>query len=125
MAIKQLTEKKVTELKLKLQDEDIPLEEKRLIAKKMMDSILNPQADAAFNPDTFDPDENEQFHEARKRGRSEPPRRLPDMDMWPREPFVGQLIGQFENKQDLYLLIAWLSNRMSDLEDEVERLRGG
>ena len=51
-----------------------------------------------------------------------PNKRLPNMGMLPKDIHIGQMIGMFESKQDLYLLIAWLSNRVSDLEEVVESL---
>jgi hypothetical protein len=41
--------------------------------------------------------------------------------MKPKELLEGQMVGMFESKQDLYLLIAWLSERVSDLEDKLNK----
>lgn len=55
-----------------------------------------------------------------ERKRVDPPRRLPTMGMKPKQIMEDKkMIGMFESKQDLYLLIAWLSNRVSDLEDKL------
>lgn len=100
----------------------LPLEERRAAHKELMEAKMNPIDGKKFDPATFDPMYDVPDYDVKKRKRQEPPRRLPTKGMFPKEIFDGQMIGMFESKQDLYLLIAWLSNRVSDLED---RLNGG
>lgn len=109
----------------KVRDKSLPLEERRAAHKELMREVLNPKDDADFNPDTFDPMEGVDDFEVKKRRRVEPPKRLPTKGLKPKELFDGQMIGMFESKQDLYLLIAWLSNRVTDLEEELARRGGG
>lgn len=102
-----------------LDNRSVPLPIRKAMSQELMDEILNPLPAKDFDPNTWDPASGENFHELRKRPREEPPRRLPTMGLVPKRLFVGQRIGDFESKQDLYLLIAWLSNRVSDLEDLI------
>lgn len=112
-------------LKATAMDESLPLKQRRDAAKTLRDDALNPLDEADFDPNTFESGANVGFTNIIPRKRMEPPKRLPTKGMRPKEIMVGQRIGQFESKQDLYLLVAWLSERVSDLEDEVKTLRGG
>lgn len=98
-------------------DKERPLQERVSAYKEMRSELLNPRKD--FNPDTFDPYDDAENYDVVKRERKEPNRRLPTMGMKPKEIMEGQMIGMYESKQDLYLLIAWLSERVSDLEDQL------
>lgn len=91
-------------------------DEKKVAWETIKDVRMNPFKD--FNPKTFDPIPDGPEGDIGKRRRKEPPRRLPTMGMHPKEIDEGQMIGMYESKQDLYLLIAWLSHRISDLEDK-------
>jgi hypothetical protein len=122
---KKLTQKQIENRKAKLENVNLTLTERRTAHKELMESALNPKDDIDFDPATFDPMEGVEHYEVKKRDRKVPPRRLPTMGMLPKELYQGQMAGMFESKQDLYLLIAWLSNRVSDLEDEVKTLNGG
>jgi hypothetical protein len=94
------------------------IQERRAIYKQNMGKILNPREE--FDPKTFDPhDDGTELYQIKKRGRKEMPKRLPHNNMHPKEILEGQLVGMFESKQDLYLMIAWLSERVSDLEEQV------
>ena len=110
------------QLKAVVENKTLPAEERRAAHKELMDAKLNPIDDKKFDPATFDPMYDVPDYEVKKRKRKEPPRRLPTKGMFPKEIFDGQMIGMYESKQDLYLLIAWLSHRVSDLEDQ---LKGG
>lgn len=101
----------------KVADTTLPEATRRKAYEELMDGMLNPFDN--FDPDTFDPMSSVEHYEVKKRVREVPPRRLPDMGMKPKKLFQGQMVGMFESKQDLYLLIAWLSNRVSDLEDQL------
>ena len=92
-------------------------DERRDAYKTLLDRKLNPAKD--FNPETFDPMSGVPDFELRKRTRIKPDRRLETMGMQPKEILQGQMIGMYESKQDLYLLIAHLYNRVADLEDKL------
>jgi len=81
---------------------------------------MNPVAAKDFNPETFDPMEGYPETEVGRRERKLPPARLPTKGMKPKEIREGQMVGMYETKQDLYLLIAWLSERVTDLEEELK-----
>lgn len=83
---------------------------------EIRNEMMNP--DTRFNPDSFDPMKGVKNHDVIKRVRVAPPRRLPKpVGLLPKEILEGQMVGNYESKQDLYLLIAWLYERVSDLED--------
>lgn len=119
----KLTNKASETLKEKMRDKSLPLAVRQKAYKDIMDSVLNPKT--SFNKDTFDPFDDDEDYEVKKRTRKAPSPRLPTMGMLPKEILEGQMVGMYESKQDLYLLIAWLSHRVSDLEDEVKTLKGG
>lgn len=85
--------------------------------QRVLTQQMNPKK--TFNPETFDPMDDDPDYEIKKRPRTEPPRRLPTRGLKPKEIIDGQMVGMFESKQDLYLLIAWLSERVTDLEDQL------
>lgn len=115
----KLTQQQKENRMAKVRDATRPLAERRAAHKELMHDILNPKD--VFDPETFDPMDTVEDYEVKKRVRKEPPRRLPTNGLKPKELFEGQMVGMFESKQDLYLLIAWLSNRVSDLEDELSK----
>ena len=121
----KLTQKQIANRLAKVSDETLPLSDRKVAYVETMNEFLNPKADVDFDPATFDPMDGVKDYEVKKRNRTEPPRRLPTMGMKPKELFTGQLVGMFESKQDLYLLIAWLSERVSDLEDQLKVQKGG
>jgi len=88
--------------------------------KNIMDRMLNPVPEADFNPETFDAMDDDPEYEIKKRNRTEPPKRLPTKGLKPKQILEGQMVGMFESKQDLYLLIAWLSERVTDLEEQLK-----
>ena len=106
-------------IKVKVTNKVLPLAERRTAYKELMSGMLNPKKEKDFDPKTFDPMDGVDDYEVKKRTRVEPPKRLPTMGMKPKEIFEGQMIGMYESKQDLYLMIAWLSERVSDLEDKL------
>lgn len=116
----RLQKQLIENIKTKVADKKLSLEERKLAHKQIMEGMLNPKAKKDFDPETFDPMEGVDDYEVKKRGRKEPPRTLPTMGMKPKEILEGQMVGMFESKQDLYLLIAWLSERVTKLEDIVE-----
>lgn len=116
----KLDETTLTEEGEKVSNTNLPDAVRKKAHKALMDGMLNP--DDNFDPATFDPMKGVENYDIKKRPRVEPPRRLPTKGMKPKELFDGQMIGMFESKQDLYLLIAWLSERVSDLEDQLASL---
>lgn len=121
----KLTIKQMENRVAKVKDTSLSLSVRRAAYKELMNIQLNPKEDADFNPETFDAMEGVDDYEVKKRPRKEPPKRLPTMGLKPKELFEGQMVGMFESKQDLYLLIAWLSGRVTDLEEELKRRAGG
>ncbi len=116
------TKKQIQDLEGKIEDTSLPLEERKLAYKDLMSVHLNPLPESDFNPETFNPvTPPGNLGKIAQRERITPPRRLPTMGLKPKEILEGQMVGMFESKQDLYLLIAWLSNRVSDLEDQINK----
>ncbi len=99
-------------------------ERRRLYEQEVRDKMMNPREN--FDPETFDPmDDGSDEYKVAKRKRVKPPYELPTYDMYPKEILKGQMIGNFESKQDLYLLMAHkineLQKRVDDLENKYER----
>lgn len=116
-----LSKTKSQELKEKVENTSLPLAERKEAYNTIMNGHLNPKKAKDFDPKTFDPFENDQNIEVKRRGREEPARTLPTMGMLPKKILEGQMVGMFESKQDLYLLIAWLSSRVTTLEDKLKQ----
>lgn len=106
-----------------MRDTKKPIAERREAFNRVRGKLMNPKTSAEFDPKTFDPMEDHPDTRLGKRARKEPLRRLPTMGMRPKEVLEGQMIGMYESKQDLYLMIAWLSERVSDLEDELKNIK--
>lgn len=101
-----------------ISDKKKPLTARKKAHEEVMQAMLNPKIVKEFNPETFDPFDDDPDFPVKRRVRKNPERRLPTLGMKPKEILEGQMVGMYESKQDLYLLIAWLSERVSDLEDE-------
>lgn len=117
---KILTKTQIANRVAKVANPALSLEERRAAHKELMAAMLNPKDERSFDPATFDPMEGVENFEVKKRTRAKPPRRLPTMGMFPKQLFEGQMVGMYESKQDLYLLIAWLCGRVCDLEDALD-----
>lgn len=104
----------------KIQDRTLPLTERKAAYKRIQDAMLNPKKARDFDPETFDPMEEHPDFELARRVRKAPPKRLPTMGMKPKAILEGQMVGMFESKQDLYLLIAHINDV---LLDEIEALQ--
>lgn len=115
----RLSQDKRKELRDKVVDVSLPDAARKAAYEQIMDGLLNPKTQ--FDPQTFDPMDGVDAYDIKKRPREEPSRTLPTMGMKPKKLFEGQMIGMFESKQDLYLLIAWLSERVTALEDKLEQ----
>jgi len=100
-----------------ISDKTKSLEIRKLAHKEIMDEFLNPNKN--FNPETFDPMDEDPDIDVKRRPRKIPPSRLPTMGMKPKELLEGQMVGMFESKQDLYLTMAYFIN---DLLDRIEVL---
>lgn len=118
---KILTKTQKENRRLKVANVNLTITERRAAHKELMDSILNPKSDADFDPTTFDPMEGVDHFEVKKRTRKAPPLRLPTMGMLPKELFEGQMVGMFESKQDLYLIMAYYINGLLDRIEELEK----
>lgn len=116
-----LTDKQLQNREEKVSNQALSLTERKQAYKEIMDSFLNPIKEKDFNPNTFEPFLDIPNGEIARRQRIDPPRRLPTKGLKPKEILDGQLIGMYESKQDLYLLIAWLSERVSNLEDQLNK----
>lgn len=115
--------KTAVELREIVKDNTLPKAKRIEAALEIKEQLLNPLPVKDFDPDTFEPNQDEMV-KVIPRSRKHPERRLPNPHkLKPKEIMEGQMVGMYENKQDLYLLIAWLSERLTDLEDEVELLK--
>lgn len=117
----KITKQEIVALKALVSDKTLSLAQRKEAHQQILDGMLNPYQ--TFDPATFDPMDSVDNYEVKKRVRKTPERRLATMGMKPKEILAGQMIGMFESKQDLYLMIAWLSERVSDLEDAVEKAK--
>lgn len=124
MIFKKLTQPTDEE---KMRDKSLPIVERKKAFQRVRKNMMNPVKEEDFNPETFDPMKNHPSYEMAKRVRREPTKKLPTMGMKPKELLEGQMIGMFESKQDLYLMIAHVNNTLIDkiekLEAKVEALK--
>lgn len=104
----------------KMHDKTLPLNDRKAAFKRVQNAMLNPKKAQDFNPETFDPMEDHPDTELGKRIRKIPPTRLPTMGMKPKEILEGQMVGMFESKQDLYLMIAHVNNTLLDRIEQLE-----
>lgn len=111
---------------VKYLDTNLSLDERKKEYEKHLGRLMNPLPPDEFDPNTFDPQRNHGAYEIGKRVRRNPPQRLPTKGLKPKEILDGQMIGMFESKQDLYLLIAHVNNtllnRIEELENRVAEL---
>lgn len=92
---------------------------KKLYKDEILNKKLNPIKN--FNPDTFDPlEDNTEEYKLAKRNRVEPPDELPTMWMKPKEIMEWQMIWMYESKQDLYLLFAHKINNLRNIIISME-----
>ena len=117
----KLTPQQITEKVKKIEDKTLGIAERKKAYKELQDDYMNPREQ--FDPKTFDPAEGDPEYEVKKRERIQMQKRLPHLNMHPKKIVQGQMIGMYESKQDLYLMIAWLSERVSDLEDKLENMK--
>ncbi len=98
-----------------IKNTELPVADRKEAYQESLSLVLNPFPQ--FDPKTFDPYQGTPDHDVKRRERVLPPRILPTAGMLPKQIMEGQMIGMYESKQDLYLLIAWLSRRVTELED--------
>lgn len=96
------------------------IEERKDDYKKSIDKKMNPIPVDKFNCDNFEPLGDQEMFIIAGRKRIDPPKILPTFGLKPKEIRVGQMIGMFESKQDLYLIMA---NRINELQKEVDDLK--
>ena len=72
-----------------------------------------------FNPDDWEP-LGEDLKHLSFRARKAPPKELPTFNIKPKEILEGQMIGMYESKQDLYLIMA---HRCNDLQKQIDELK--
>ena len=113
------------QLKDKVIDTRLSLKVRKEAAVELKEVLLNPIPVEDFDPEVFDPNAASEFTKLLPRARVKPPKRLPNPHkMKPKQVMEGQMVGMFETKQDLYLLIAELYERVADLEDLIEKQNG-
>ena len=86
--------------------------------KERENKMLNPYEN--FDPDNFEPLATPDEREVLYRKRIKPGKTLPTFGLKPKEVLEGQMIGMYESKQDIYLILA---HRCNDLQSEVDELR--
>lgn len=100
-------------------DEKLSIEERQADFAKVLEKRDNPIAAEEFDPATHDPLAGLPERAFKPLERQEPPKRLPTMGLLPDKIRESQMVGMYLSKQELYLLIAHLSNRITDLEEKI------
>jgi len=101
-------------------DKKLPIEERKKEYKKTMNALLNPFDKNKFNPALFEPLASEDEKEVLYRKRIVPNKKLPTFGLAPKEIMEGQMIGMYESKQDIYLILA---HRCNDMQNEIDSLK--
>lgn len=99
-------------------DTNLSLEQRKIEYQKILEKQMNPKA--IFDPLTFDPFDDDEDYEVKKRVRKEIVGKFNTMGMHPKEIIPGQMIGMGESKQDIYLMFA---NKINNLIDEIDELK--
>lgn len=94
------------------------LTQKQKEYKEKMEKALNPFEN--FDPDNFEPLATAKEKESIYRKRIVPPKGLPTFGLKPKEIMEGQMIGMYESKQDIYLILA---HRCNDLQKQIDELK--
>lgn len=113
--------KKINALRAIVKDETLPREVRLKAARDLKHKTLNPIPEAEFDPKTFEPRISDPMVQLLPRSRKDPPRRLPTKGLKPKEVMEGQMVGMFESKQDLYLMMAHYINDLLDRVEELEQ----
>ena len=101
--------------------EGISLVEKKKRFDKYQELKMNPIRDDDFDPDSWEPFIGHPDIElaGRHKQRKEPPRILETNGLKPKPIRKGQMIGEYESKQDIYLTFAC---RCNDLQKQIDAL---
>jgi hypothetical protein len=110
--------KQETPLSEKLLDKSISLKERLVLKEKADAEMMNPLKD--FNPDDFEPLVTLEEKELLTRKRNIPPKKLPTFGLKPKDIRIGQMIGMYESKQDIYLTFA---HRCNEMQEELDILK--
>ena len=100
-------------------DKTLPIKERKALYREILQRLLNPIPEEKFDPDNFEPIASEEEKEVSFRKRIKPPKKLPVFGLKPKEILEGQMIGMYESKQDIYLILA---HRCNDLQDKIDAL---
>jgi len=103
----------------KYEDKTLSKEERISAYNKEIDKLMNPIPEEDFNRETFDPIKIEGMEDLVIRKRAIKKGKLPTYGLLPKEIREGQMIGMYESKQDIYLLLA---NKINELYDEIKSL---
>lgn len=103
----------------KYEDKTLSKEERISAYNKEIDKLMNPIPEKDFNPQTFDPIKIEGMEDLVVRKRVLKKGKLPTFGLLPKEIREGQMIGMYESKQDIYLILA---NKINELYDEIKSL---
>lgn len=103
-----------------LDKENYSLSERKTLYKDTIEKCMNPFATSDFNPETFEPSAEQDIKDVSFRVRADTPKILPTFGLKPKEILVGQMIGMYESKQDLYLMFA---HRCNELQAEIDLLK--
>jgi len=102
------------------EDKTKPIEERKAEYKKAIDKKMNPVRVEDFDPENFEPLGDMDMNKVAGRKRIYPPKILPTFGIKPKEIREGQMIGMFESKQDLYLIMA---HKINELQKEIDDLK--
>ena len=114
-----MAENKKIKKTLLYQDKTKPLKERQDDYNISIDKMMNPIPSSEFNPDEFEP-MGDDMKAVSNRVRKIPPKLLPTFNMKPKVIREGQMIGMYESKQDLYLIMA---HRLNEMQIEIDLLK--
>lgn len=118
---------KIQQKIVKYLDKTLSKAQRKVEYDKAMDKMMNPLKKKDFDPATFEPMTDHPAIDIGRRPRIAPEGRLPTLGMKPKQIREGQMVGMYESKQDLYLLIAHVQHELLDkieqLEDEIATLK--
>ena len=99
-------------------DKTKTLEERKELFAEQTNKMMNPFTN--FDPNTFEPNEGVPELELVDRVRKVPNKLLPTFGLKPKEIREGQMIGMFESKQDIYLILAHRNNELQTQVDDLQ-----
>ena len=110
---------KKEKIKFLYQDKTKPLKDRQADYNSSMEKMMNPIPAHEFNPDDFEP-MGEDMKAVANRDRVMPPKILPTCGIKPKKIREGQMVGNYESKQDIYLTLA---HRINELQAEIDLLK--